>query len=440
MNQSETIVNESLDANATNATTRFQASNEGMAVAYGSLLFMALFPIIVGSFKSVTHVNKQKQTGKTEEVEVMTNKDAMMFPVYGSFVLFGIYLVFRFIDKDLVNVLFTAYFFILGVIALARVIEPLVKKIPLPCNVTYKVLMLSDEAAPAKKAGEKSNEEDAETFVAAMNAVLQNSEENSNQVEESPSASGDKVKSKDQNVASFSAQEKRTTFRDLIINYDFDYFTVLSFVLSICVGVWYLLKKHWIANNLFGLAFSISGIEFLQLNSVLNGCILLVGLFIYDVCWVFGTDVMVTVAKSLEAPIKLIVPQDLPEKGLDAGNFAMLGLGDIVIPGIFVALCLRIDYSFAVNKVLKRVYFWSAFSAYILGLVVTISVMHYFKHAQPALLYLVPSCLGIPLFVALTRGELKPMFDYLDTEEQGKENSTKNVGNEKASIKSKKDK
>jgi len=338
-------------------------------------------------------------------------------------------------------VLFTAYFFILGVIALARVIEPLVKKIPLPCNVTYKVLMLSDEAAPAKKAGEKSNEEkDAETFVAAMNAVLQNSEENSNQVEESPSDSGDKVKSKDQNVASFSAQEKRTTFRDLIINYDFDYFTVLSFVLSICVGVWYLLKKHWIANNLFGLAFSISGIEFLQLNSVLNGCILLGGLFIYDVCWVFGTDVMVTVAKSLEAPIKLIVPQDLPEKGLDAGNFAMLGLGDIVIPGIFVALCLRIDYSFAVNKVVKRVYFWSAFSAYILGLVVTISVMHYFKHAQPALLYLVPSCLGIPLFVALTRGELKPMFDYLDTEEQGKENSTKNVGNEKASIKSKKDK
>ena len=81
--------------NGTNATERFQASNEGMAVAYGSLLLMALFPIIVGSFKSVKHVAHQKLHGKADDVEVMTNKDAMMFPVYGSGVLLGIYLVFR---------------------------------------------------------------------------------------------------------------------------------------------------------------------------------------------------------------------------------------------------------------------------------------------------------------------------------------------------------
>ena len=28
-----------------------------------------------------------------------------------------------------------------------------------------------------------------------------------------------------------------------------------------------------------------------------------------------------------------MVPLDLPEKGLEASNFGMLGLGDIVIPG-----------------------------------------------------------------------------------------------------------
>jgi minor histocompatibility antigen H13 len=33
--------------------------------------------------------------------------------------------------------------------------------------------------------------------------------------------------------------------------------------------------------------------------------------------------------------------QDLLENGLAASNFAMLGLGDIVIPGIFIALLLR---------------------------------------------------------------------------------------------------
>jgi minor histocompatibility antigen H13 len=62
--------------------------------------------------------------------------------------------------------------------------------------------------------------------------------------------------------------------------------------------------KHWIANNIFGLAFAVNGIEFLQLNKIVNGCILLGGLFFYDIFWVFGTNVMVTVAKSFDAPIK----------------------------------------------------------------------------------------------------------------------------------------
>lgn len=39
--------------------------------------------------------------------------------------------------------------------------------------------------------------------------------------------------------------------------------------------------------------------------------------------------VMITVAKSFDAPIKLLFPQDLIENGLLAANkFAMLGLGE----------------------------------------------------------------------------------------------------------------
>ena len=41
--------------------------------------------------------------------------------------------------------------------------------------------------------------------------------------------------------------------------------------------------------------------------------------------------------------VAVVFPQDLLEKGLAANNFAMLGLGDIVIPGIFIALLLRFD-------------------------------------------------------------------------------------------------
>jgi len=183
--------------------------------------------------------------------------------------------------------------------------------------------------------------------------------------------------------------------------------------LGLCstVGVWYIMKKHWIANNLLGMAFAINGVELLHLNNVVTGCILLGGLFFYDIFWVFGTDVMVTVAKSFEAPIKLVFPQDLLENGLNASNFAMLGLGDIVIPGIFIALLLRYDFSL---KRKSHFYFYATFIAYLAGLLMTIFVMHVYKHAQPALLYLVPACLGVPILLGLIRGDIKTMFAYED--------------------------
>ena len=58
----------------------------------------------------------------------------------------------------------------------------------------------------------------------------------------------------------------------------------------------------------------------------------------------------------------------------------------------------------------SHVYFYSGFVAYFLGLVLTVLVMHTFKAAQPALLYLVPACLGTPITLALLRGEISDLF------------------------------
>lgn len=158
---------------------------------------------------------------------------------------------------------------------------------------------------------------------------------------------------------------------------------------------------------MFGFSFAIKAIEFINLNNVSTGCILLGGLFFYDIFWVFGTDVMVTVAKSFDAPIKLVFPQDFLENGVNGTQFAMLGLGDIVIPGIFIALLLRFDAQ--LNRG-KNVYFYSSFIAYLVGLLLTMVVMVYFKHAQPALLYLVPCCIIFPFTVAIFKGELKQLL------------------------------
>lgn len=89
-----------------------------------------------------------------------------------------------------------------------------------------------------------------------------------------------------------------------LVDYRFSTYDVVSLAACSLVGAWYLIQKHWVANNLFGLAFAVNAVELLHLNNIVTGCILLCGLFFYDIFWVFGTDVMVTVAKSFEAPIK----------------------------------------------------------------------------------------------------------------------------------------
>ncbi|VDP57288.1 unnamed protein product [Heligmosomoides polygyrus] len=190
--------------------------------------------------------------------------------------------------------------------------------------------------------------------------------------------------------------------------------------ISVCllVAASHLYQRHWITNNVIGIAFSIYGIENLHLSSFKAGSLLLAGLFIYDVFWVFATDVMTSVAKGIDAPILLQFPQDLLRHGWkDASKHSMLGLGDIVIPGIFIALLRRFDLRIGDKDSKKkqggRYFFSITVVAYAVGLLITMLVMHHFKAAQPALLYLVPCCLFVPLFAALCTGEVKEVLSDL---------------------------
>ena len=65
---------------------------------------------------------------------------------------------------------------------------------------------------------------------------------------------------------------------------------LLTFGLSLFPTALYLYTKHWITNNLFGIIFSITGIETIDLAQFKIGFILLWGLFVYDIFWVFGTE------------------------------------------------------------------------------------------------------------------------------------------------------
>ena len=112
-----------------------------------------------------------------------------------------------------------------------------------------------------------------------------------------------------------------------------DWLNVTLFVASCSLVAAYFWTKHWALSNLLGEAFAISAISMLSLDSFKTGMIMLSGLFFYDIFWVFGTEVMVSVAKSFDAPIKLLFPRDI---FAEKYQLALLGLGDIVVPGTLI--------------------------------------------------------------------------------------------------------
>ena len=68
-------------------------------------------------------------------------------------------------------------------------------------------------------------------------------------------------------------------------------------------------------------------------------------LIVYDVSFVMHSDVMMTVAKGFQSPMKILFK-------LQGGGLSMLGIGDIIIPGLLTSMCLRVD--FIRNLVLKQ--------------------------------------------------------------------------------------
>merc|ERR1719365_441844 len=99
---------------AVNGTAKVPATQEGMIIAYGSLVIMALIPIFLGSFRSVDSQKEQKDNHERtgERPETMTQKDAMMFPLIASCALFGLYMIFNIFGKEYINMLLSFYFLV----------------------------------------------------------------------------------------------------------------------------------------------------------------------------------------------------------------------------------------------------------------------------------------------------------------------------------------
>ena len=372
------------------------------------VILTSFFTIYVGAQRSLAVVEESgaeyelvldadapgKITRRTGQ-EAMAEKDAWWFPVLGGCTLTSLYLAFMFFPKEYVNMLITGYIFVLGVVA-----------------VTYTFLPGIQRAI-----GAEGDERLIRWRLPYHRLPL---------------------------PASWVGTAAQTL--------EFMPSEFAAFVFACAVGGWYLATKHWCANNLLGIAFSIQGIEQLSIGSVRTGTVLLSLLFFYDIFFVFGTPIMVGVARNVDAPIKLVFPKAFAVDDADA-QFSMLGLGDIVVPGLFIALLLRFDASKATYERMCRrheggrgggastiaskapddfpqVYFNVTMVGYVLGMIATLVVMYHFHAAQPALLYLVPAVLGSAFLAAALKNEVQQMFQYTEESDQDDEGEEGDEGDD----------
>ena len=166
----------------------------------------------------------------------------------------------------------------------------------------------------------------------------------------------------------------------------------------------WLLTRNWVLNDIVGVLLVFCFLRVVRINSFLVSTILLVLLFGYDIFWVFysdrlfGSNVMLNVALKFDLPIKLLMPHFSP---LPSSQCMLIGLGDLIIPGLVIAFAYRIS-----EKLRTKSYYVIGLLAYFLAIALCEVMLFVFQQAQPALLYISPLLILGLLLTAFFRKEV----------------------------------
>lgn len=201
----------------------------------------------------------------------------------------------------------------------------------------------------------------------------------------------------------------------------------------------------WVTQDVMGACMCIMFLSLIKLNSMKVASILLLVAFFYDIFFVFitplifkGESVMITVATSGGPPKADPMwcekyPDDANCQGGDPlpmlltmpriadyqGGASLLGLGDIVLPGLLLSFAARLDAAKTFMGVVagndgsngNSTYFWPLVVAYAIGLMMANVAVYVMNMGQPALLYLVPMCLGSMCVMGWRRNELAGLWE-----------------------------
>jgi minor histocompatibility antigen H13 len=444
---------------------------------YTHLLASALFPIYIGAHASLSIPSsaappaKKKRGEDSEEeepeanagnIEGLTPKDAILFPLLAGLVLSSLYFIIKWLeDPSTLNKILSYYFIQVGVVFGTKLLKD-----------TFTIMRSFSLPSQYEQGG----------HVWRVNRLKQQYENVAENVQTEQAFQRSPLPGQLQRVPlpnSIAARIWRLRallyakcslnfhiYRLISVKVPVDILDVLAIFASVAVvGFFTFVYKPWYVSNLLGFAFCYGSTQYMSPTTFWTGTLLLSALFFYDIYFVFFTPMMITVATKLDIPIKLLFPRPQTpaeaEKGLT--GLSMLGLGDIVIPGMMIALALRFDLylhylrkSKTVNgkvekaayfpvtggwgerfwvgrsaaapdlqaKVFPKLYFRAALVGYSLGMIVTLLVMHVSGHGQPALLYLVPGVLGALWGTAAWKGDLDHMWNYTEDKEATKHKGT----------------
>ncbi|XP_077511380.1 signal peptide peptidase-like 2A isoform X2 [Amblyomma americanum] len=169
---------------------------------------------------------------------------------------------------------------------------------------------------------------------------------------------------------------------------------LLVFVLGVAIA-WFLTRRNdsfgWILQDLLGIVFCVNMLKSFHLPNLKN-----------------RESVMVEVAKG--GSVKEVLPMVIKFPRIYRGvyyncfqlKFSILGLGDILAPGLLISYC----HTFDLLALGRRFYYYIACVSYGLGMVATFIALELMRSAQPALLYLVPFTLIPTLGTAWFKGHL----------------------------------
>jgi len=360
--------------------------------AYLQILLTSLCAIHTGSSLTLDYAELRSTDGKADlsaEHQTMKPSELAMFPVIASGMLILLYILLKIVKIEHLNIVLYAYFAFAGIYAVSSTIYAVFVHLMIFLDLQSwkKFLNLELVQIHFHTVELLKGQLTITYFTVTWPKVKENSEEETGSTA---------------NVTPLS---------------------VICFFLAVLSILWYHYTRlnkaedpswFWLANNVQALSFCVQGVQIFRTGKLRDLALLLLAVFVYDIFWVFGTDVMVTIANKIDGPIKLLFP-------IAGTRPNLLGLGDVVLPGAFISMVLR----YGQKTKGGMIYYIVVLFAYELALLATMGAMYYFDQAQPALLYLVPGLLLSCSVLALIRGEFRVFWEYEEVPEESSSETAK---------------